>query len=762
MNNDARRFIHFMILSFLLIMGANLLLAQLGLLPQPPQPEPEAAAVKDQARPPGDNPKAAPAADTVAAEGEGEGVEPAAEAPAPAPAEVVAEPAPKPRPVEPVDPSRLVLGGTEDYALRVQLAQRGAGLESVHSLRFRAEYIDRKERNRPLTLVRRDPGKPAPLAIEALTEDEEGLLEPFGNLDIRAWEVVQPSQPILDENDYEIGQQAVLRTTLERSGGAAPVVVTKTYRLLKDQDTFQFALQFALPEDLPEPGASQSELSYRLIGPYGIPIEGEWYTYTFRDAFIGKDHGNGSITAETHSAYEIVKASNDPYRNTQLSVAFAGVENQYFAAFVAPRSAGQENPIAEATMALVKKDEKDAQKSDVTVNLLSRPVQVGPDQSPTHRFDIYAGPKTLHSLPNYAGELVSYRKGFYLWRVTFGGLAASLSRGVITPMLGFYYGVTNTVAGWFGGTAGSYGIAILMLTVTVRLLMFPLSRKQALSAKRMQDLQPHLMVLRDKYKDDQQKLSQEMFALYRKHGVNPLGGCLPALIQIPIFMSLWQALNNSVSLRQAKFLWIDNLAAPDMLFRLPEMVPQIPMIGGFIGPYFNILPLIVLVLMIFQTKLFTPPATTPEQEMQQKVFKFMMVIMLFFFYRVPSGLVLYFITSSAWAIGERLLLPKMAGKPAPPDEEGDSKGKSDSGGSSGPHGNGDSDGPSGRRGWFSSKLTKLMEKADQERTYRREALERGGAREQPSSSPASGREAGREGKKPRSKPKPKSKPGKRR
>ena len=99
--------------------------------------------------------------------------------------------------------------------------------------------------------------------------------------------------------------------------------------------------------------------------------------------------------------------------------------------------------------------------------------------------------------------------------------------------------------------------------------MFPLGRKQAMAAKKMQDLQPHLKEIQEKYKDDKEQLTRETLALYKKHGVNPVGGCLPALIQLPIFVGLWQALNNSVRLRHAPFLYIDNLAAPDMLFQFP-------------------------------------------------------------------------------------------------------------------------------------------------------------------------------------------------
>ena len=130
----------------------------------------------------------------------------------------------------------------------------------------------------------------------------------------------------------------------------------------------------------------------------------------------------------------------------------------------------------------------------------------------------------------------------------------------------------------------------------VRGLMFPLGRKQALAAQKMQELQPHLKEIQEKYKDDKERLTKETFALYKKHGVNPVGGCLPALIQLPIFVGLWQALNTSVPLRHATFLWIRDLAAPDMLFRFPFEVP-------FLGwTWFNLLPFVVVALMLVQTQ----------------------------------------------------------------------------------------------------------------------------------------------------------------
>src|SRR5206468_8314355 len=127
------------------------------------------------------------------------------------------------------------------------------------------------------------------------------------------------------------------------------------------------------------------------------------------------------------------------------------------------------------------------------------------------------------------------------------------------PLLDRIYALTTQVARLFGGKAGNYGIAIILLTLLVRLIMFPLGRKQAIAAKKMQDLQPHLKEIQEKYKEDKERQTKETFALYRRHGVNPVGGCLPALVQLPIFVGLWQALNNEVRLRHAGFLWIQDL-----------------------------------------------------------------------------------------------------------------------------------------------------------------------------------------------------------
>src|SRR5262249_1847050 len=159
--------------------------------------------------------------------------------------------------------------------------------------------------------------------------------------------------------------------------------------------------------------------------------------------------------------------------------------------------------------------------------ILSKSLTVSPNVPVTHAYRVFAGPKSAEALAPYgAEELASYRKSWIPG-------ASFIAQTIITPLLDRLYKITLWVSQLFGGRRGNYGVAIILLTMLVRLAMFPLGRKQALMAKKMQDLQPYLKEVQEKYKDDKEAQTRETFALYRKHNVNPVGGCVPALIQLP-------------------------------------------------------------------------------------------------------------------------------------------------------------------------------------------------------------------------------------
>jgi YidC/Oxa1 family membrane protein insertase len=169
--------------------------------------------------------------------------------------------------------------------------------------------------------------------------------------------------------------------------------------------------------------------------------------------------------------------------------------------------------------------------------------------------------------------------------------------------------------------------------------------------QRMKELNPKLQEIKTKYANDKEAMGRAQLELMRKHGYNPLAGCLPMFLQLPIFIGLYNGLNAAIDLRLARFLWIGNLAAPDALFAFPFSIP-------FLGNEFNLLPLLTVALFIVQNKLFTPPPTNEEQALQHKMMNVMMGVMGIMFYHVQAGLCVYFIASSLWGIVERKVLDR--------------------------------------------------------------------------------------------------------
>jgi YidC/Oxa1 family membrane protein insertase len=214
----------------------------------------------------------------------------------------------------------------------------------------------------------------------------------------------------------------------------------------------------------------------------------------------------------------------------------------------------------------------------------------------------------------------------------------------------------------------NYGLAIILLTVLVRSAMTPLSRKAAKNAQMMQELAPEMKRIAEKYKNDMEKRAAAQRELFAKHNYNPFGGCLLMFIQLPIFIGLYRSLSVDIELLQAPLIpglpWCSNLAGPDMLWNWESYLPAFLADPGtgWLGPYLNVLPIITIVLFLLQQKMFMPPATDEQTRMQQQMMKFMMIFMGVLFFRVPSGLCVYFIASSLWGIAERKLLPQ-PGKP---------------------------------------------------------------------------------------------------
>lgn len=189
---------------------------------------------------------------------------------------------------------------------------------------------------------------------------------------------------------------------------------------------------------------------------------------------------------------------------------------------------------------------------------------------------------------------------------------------------------------WIYGIVGNWGWAIIFFTILVKLILFPLSYKGMMSMQRLKELAPKMKELKEKYGNDPMKMNAQMMEMYKKHGANPLGGCLPMLMQIPIFFALYRVLLNADELQGASWmLWVEDLAVMD--------------------PYF-ILPLLMGASMWFQQKITPTNFTDPLQE---KIFKWLPVVMTVFFVSFPAGLVLYWLINNLFTIGQQYIINTM-------------------------------------------------------------------------------------------------------
>ncbi|MCA9163839.1 MAG: YidC/Oxa1 family insertase periplasmic-domain containing protein [Planctomycetales bacterium] len=417
-------------------------------------------------------------------------------------------------------------------------------------------------------------------------------------------------------------------------------------------------------------GEQPQRIAFRLAGPNGLPTEGWWYQNKIhpqmmasagaRDVIwesLGEGHrllGGPKIYSNARENQEddkpivtSIASTTDP--EDRRTISNVGVDTQYFVVSLIPGTLGDRQPmlvdelVAYPVAGVLEIPKAKIRAANVSFAIVSPTYTVAPNEEVKQSFVVFAGPKDPDVLAAYdLSESIEYGWGIF-----------ELFARPLMAILHIFYRITH-----------NYGLAIIMLTVLVRACMTPVSRKAAKSAAKMQELAPELKKISEKYKDDLVKQRQAQQELYRKHNFNPFGSCLLMFFQLPVFIGLYRCLSIDLELRQAPLIpgirWASNLAAPDMLFRWDTFMPEF-IAGegtGWLGPYFNILPVVTICLFLAQQKMFTPPPTDDQQKAQQQMMTFMMIFMGVLFFRVPSGLCVYFIVSSIWGIAERKLLPK--------------------------------------------------------------------------------------------------------
>ena len=297
---------------------------------------------------------------------------------------------------------------------------------------------------------------------------------------------------------------------------------------------------------------------------------------------------------------------------------WVAAKNKYFVQILAP-----EEPASSCTLYAA----RDEESTRFMVGQVSADVTLGAKLiEPGGRFErrvgYYVGPKKFSVLKTLGARQDEVM--LYAWWQWFRWLCR----------------VLLSTLNWLYALIPNYGVAIILLTAIVRTLFWPITHKSTQSMKEMQRVQPLVKEIREKYKDKPQKMNKEVMALYKEHKVNPMAGCLPIVVQMPVFIALFTVLRSAVELRFASFLWIADLSEPEGI-----LAGALPFPAGGI----NILPVVMAATMFWQQKL-TPSGGDPQQ---QKMMQFMPLFMLFMFYSMPSALVLY------WSVSQGLSIMQM-------------------------------------------------------------------------------------------------------
>ncbi|MBT8449646.1 MAG: membrane protein insertase YidC [Gammaproteobacteria bacterium] len=352
------------------------------------------------------------------------------------------------------------------------------------------------------------------------------------------------------------------------------------------------------------------DVAYEFQNTTNKTMSGTWFGQLKRDRVVEESNKGGGIGIQAYlgAAYSTKEKRYERYDfddmdESDLNVATKGgwiafLQHYFLTAWVPDQETT--NQIASLTP-----------NNLAMIRVLTPTISVAPGETYQNSASLYLGPKVQSKLANIADGLdLTVDYGFLWW--------------IGQPL--FY------LLKWFHGLLGNWGLAIIGVTFSVKLVLYPLSAAQYRSFAKMRHIQPKVNSLKDRYGEDRQKMSQAMMELYRKEKVNPLGGCLPLLVQMPVFIALYWVLLESVELRHADFyLWINDLSAMD--------------------PYY-VLPLLMGASMFLMQKM-QPTAATMDP-MQQKIMQFMPVIMTVFFLFFPAGLVLYWLFNNLLSIAQQL------------------------------------------------------------------------------------------------------------
>lgn len=372
-----------------------------------------------------------------------------------------------------------------------------------------------------------------------------------------------------------------------------------------------------------------SVLPYALIAQIGVPKDftGRWTAYEGPIAFVG-----GELV---HADYAHMQKERKIAREAETG--WIGITDKYWHTALVPTQA-----LNVKYRFLLTPDPIHPEMNRYQADFTGSPKTIGAGQTLGSDFNLYLGTKKLSVLEQYETE---FKVANFDLAVDFGWFWF-----FTYP---FYWALH-----FLGLWAGNMGVGIVLLTILLRTAVFPLTKTTFHSFAKMRVVQPQIIEIRDKFGKDKERMQQEIVELYRKHGVNPLSGCLPALVQIPIFFALYKIILVSIELRHAPFFgWIHDLSAPDptSVFNLFGLIPWTPPHALMIGAW----PCLMLCVMLIQKRL-TPPPQDPIQRDMRNYFPF---IITYIMAQFASGLVVYWTLSGLLSSMQQAYIMKSLGVP---------------------------------------------------------------------------------------------------
>lgn len=444
--------------------------------------------------------------------------------------------------------------------------------------------------------------------------------------------------PSFDQTAYKVVDSASDASKVTLLGRVGNLIVCKVYSLqpVMDGDKVAEGSAYVLKLSVSIQNTTGQTLTGRDWGLYAggtAPLSS--YESSYHTNYVTME--DGSFTKESATSFSgwFTKDKARIYTRDCNNLEWAGVMNQYYASIIQPDKAARSNAFYTAPVKYELPDGK---------NDLANGVELAmgiPDFTLAPKTEESAGGQQTFSYTLFTGPKLNLMLGGLNQEIH--GLSNIMDYGILHYLSYPMNWLINVFHSWFG----NWGLAIVAMTFVVRLLIWPLYRKSYLSMKRMSLLQPKMKELKEKYPDDQQKVSMEMMKLYKEYGISPVGGCLPLFLQMPIFFAFFYVLQTAAEFRGAPFFgWITDLSQMDTVATIP--------LGGWELPI-NILPILMVISMMIQMRM-NPSAGDPTQ---QRIMKIMPLFFFLFCYTYASALALYWTTTNIISIFQTWLIRRL-------------------------------------------------------------------------------------------------------